>query len=690
MCIPQLLLLSFKATVAAQESAQEIFYGICLLVRAMITNSAHAVHLSKTLLPSGIESLASEVNDHYLRISLDRRMDCTKKCDDDQKDEVLLLPGIADACMITSEAVKIFDRDLLPAALELLALVDFSLSEGNGQINTAKDKESANDTHAHSCIATRGLHGEPKDAWNPSDLSSQDIILLVSSETIGNDVIKMLAPRENTAVDDIDSDSEDENNETGSKMMCAHDFKMHNTGFPKSSPTIVEHNHQHNEKRDLAWSIGVHRLPDKKRIKYRFHPRFMATTSLDFSISGNDSERYITSMSSNKSETLLVAGNSLGEILLFDLRRHPPSMILRQVIPQGTSGNSSNAKKLSQVGFFDTGNVLVCNGGLHVWDAETGDSANSYTLDGDMRQHRSLIGAQFLAYSHFPFMTSSSEILYTGSGEIAAISSRHLYMIDMRCPGYSGQEQVAPKDSIMKHLSWYTEEPPASMATDTCHSPHQNRIESSKQSSSFNLKCVATHSDFVCVGSSSGHIHCYDRRQSKLQICWKAHAKSIEYLKAFSRGLLLSVSADKTAVLWNLMKNPPQQISSIYSKTLIVFVCSSTMTKFYFSLPIFSCLCSSAIDLPGREDTMNITSQYFEDGNLVLCAATGRKAVFQSMSTDCSNCETDIAKADRIVMTNYEGSRIASAGKFNIHSIHLLPFRQLVLLGCEDEIHVCL
>ena len=95
---------------------------------------------------------------------------------------------------------------------------------------------------------------------------------------------------------------------------------------------------------------------------------------------------------------------------------------------------------------------------------------------------------------------------------------------------------------------------------------------------------------------------------------------------------------------------------------------------------------------------MNITSQYFEDdglvsipgGNLVLCAATGRKAVFQPMSTDCSNCEPDMAKADRIVMTNYEGSRIASAGKFNIHSVALLPLRQLILLGCKDEIHVCL
>ena len=143
-------------------------------------------------------------------------------------------------------------------------------------------------TIQHSYIATRGLHGEPKDAWNPSNLSSQDIILLMSSETIGNDAIEMLAPRENTAVDDIDSDSEDENNKTGSKMVCAYDFDIHNTGLTK----------------------------------------FMACTSLDFSISGSDNERNITSMSSNKSENLLVAGNSLGEILLFDLRRHPPSMVM--------------------------------------------------------------------------------------------------------------------------------------------------------------------------------------------------------------------------------------------------------------------------------------------------------------------------------------------------------------------------
>ena len=97
---------------------------------------------------------------------------------------------------------------------------------------------------------------------------------------------------------------------------------------------------------------------------------------------------------------------------------------------------------------------------------------------------------------------------------------------------------------------------------------------------------------------------------------------------------------------------------------------------------------------------MNITSHYFEEdgivsipgqGNLLLCAATGRKAVFQSMLTENSPGQdpTD-AKADRIVMCDYDGAHIASSRKFNIHSIALLPLRQLVLLGCEDEIHVCL
>ena len=81
--------------------------------------------------------------------------------------------------------------------------------------------------------------------------------------------------------------------------------------------------------------------------------------------------------------------------------------------------------------------------------------------------------------------------------------------------------------------------------------------------------CVTTHGDWICTGSSSGHIHCFDRRHGKVLRCWKGHTKSVEYLKAISRHRLLSVSGDKTAVLWDMTKTPPQKNNSIYSELFV-------------------------------------------------------------------------------------------------------------------------
>lgn len=98
---------------------------------------------------------------------------------------------------------------------------------------------------------------------------------------------------------------------------------------------------------------------------------------------------------------------------------------------------------------------------------------------------------------------------------------------------------------------------------------------------------------------------------------------------------------------------------------------------------------------------MNVTCYQFQSdglvsipgkGKLLLCAVSGRKAVFQSMPIPCDYTEEEFVevKAERVVMSDYEGSRISRSRKFGIHSIALLPCRQLVLLGCEDGIHVCL
>lgn len=106
------------------------------------------------------------------------------------------------------------------------------------------------------------------------------------------------------------------------------------------------------------------------------------------------------------------------------------------------------------------------------------------------------------------------------------------------------------------------------------------------------------------------------------------------------------------------------------------------------------------LDIPGKEGTINIATHQLQDNglvtipnkqvNLILCAASGRKAVFQPMPMFNETAEETIEVAKRIVMSDFEGNYISSSSKYNIHSVLLLPCHQLVLLGCEDIIHVCL
>ena len=231
-------------------------------------------------------------------------------------------------------------------------------------------------------------------------------------------------------------------------------------------------------------------------------------------------------------------------------------------------------------------------------------------------------------------------------------------------------EQPPQFDSMCKQLIWNIDG--VGYSSEHLNS-RKKTIPEAEPLSSFKLNCITTHcgeGDWICVGSSIGHIHLFDRRRGKLVICWKAHSLSIEYLQSVSRHRLLSVSADKTAVVWDLSRNPPQKVSSI-------------------------------CNLPGKENTMNISSHQFQaedglvsipGGDFLLCCVTGRKAVFQPMSLHPNLSDEDNIdiKAERIVMSNWDGSSISSSSKLNISSLALLPCRQLVLLGCDGEIHVCL
>jgi hypothetical protein len=255
-------------------------------------------------------------------------------------------------------------------------------------------------------------------------------------------------------------------------------------------------------------------------------------------------------------------------------------------------------------------------------------------------------------------------------GDISAISSAYLYGIDMRCSeSITSRNCVAPykpsqPDALFKSLTWHT-----GIATKE-YPQSEEMISPQEQDSSFNFTCLTSHcggGDWVCVGSSSGHIHIFDRRRGKLLACWRAHQKAVVCIKSISRYKVISASADKTAVLWNIMSSPPQMLSSIYN-------------------------------IPGKEHSMNIACHYFRedglvsvpDGDLILCAVTGRKTVFMPMTQSQSNGSPLEVKADRKVMSDCESNPIPSSEKLKVSSVALLPCRQLVLLGCEGEIHVCL
>ena len=700
LCIPQLLLYSFKATTSHQDSEnldelksvyRDVYTDSCLLIKSMIANAnTDANYVHETLLPT-IEALSSEVNDEYLSISMKRRKDDEFHCEDQQS--LLLLPGIADACIIAKEAMRAFDYSLLkhkcPSAIELLAWVEIPWNIKNQPKNELTPKRERGNMTINEVE-----YGDNLEDDVPS--------------MFGDNAIEMLAPKHSTILDDDSDESREDESafESTAKGAIVDERRLSNMSSFRQSSFEMKHYHLNKQKRDIAWLIGVNRQSDQDQIKYLWQPRMMATTSLapsSSAVSHDCKKGIITSMTTNKSESLLVAGNNIGEILLFDLRQHPPSVVYQRQVPNAEENVITDPKTIRQISFIGTSDeALVCNGGLHLWDVEGGNTKSSISSHNtSLEESRPWKVENLIGFSVFPPVTSSNEILLSGCGEVAAISSSYLYMIDMRCrfpsssqnvidqSSFSGNEQLDP---MIRRLAWCT--------SSEIQYNHPHHSEKSPQVhshvSSFNLKCVTSHSNWVCVGSSSGHIHCFDRRQSKLLLCWKAHSRAIEYLQAVSNHLLLSASADKTAVVWNLAQNPPMPISSIYSELYILLLLHNKFgTKHDFLHA------KLLLDIPGKEGTMNIVSHYFEKdgivsipgrGNLLLCAATGRKAVFQPMLTENSSTGEDPidVKADRIVMCDFDGAHIASSRKFNIHSIALLPLRQLVLLGCEDEVHVCL
>ena len=74
----------------------------------------------------------------------------------------------------------------------------------------------------------------------------------------------------------------------------------------------------------------------------------------------------ISSMAVDAGESLLATGGKGGEILIWDLRQHPPCV--KSCFSQT---NKKRGMEISQVGFADKGNMgVACDGNIHVFDVE--------------------------------------------------------------------------------------------------------------------------------------------------------------------------------------------------------------------------------------------------------------------------------------------------------------------------------
>jgi hypothetical protein len=673
--ISQLLLASFEATTQDKEleKLNDLFRDVCLLLSDMILK-VDPEHFKETLFPI-IEALSSQMNDRYLTISL-RRSIGSKEF---EWSEIMLLPGICNGCTLVGKIASVCERETLrtccPSALELLSWAAKSEDSSPKGINPPVNRTEEVKRHSANTEA-RSREEEGRISFGR----------ILKTSTSSEKDIEMLAPARDTSYDDLPPTIDDTNPYGVPQRQNKERSSTHSMQF-------VYDEQLSKQKRDLAWVMGLHRRKMDDSISYSWQPRMMTTTKLDFAPSigsdgSIDTRASITCMSTNASESMLLAGNSIGEVLLFDLRRQPPSLMHRQQVPFNTHDGTVNP--ISQADFFNREeSVLVCDGGLHQWDIETQKIRSSLSRDNAYHNDNTRVqcpwqGDRFVKFSVFPKLSGHGELIDASFGEIAAITPNHLCTIDMRCrrsvatyeqlvqSGIASSccEQPPQFDSMFEQLIWNIDG--VGYSSEHLNS-RKKTIPEAEPLSSFKLNCITTHcgeGDWICVGSSSGHIHLFDRRRGKLVICWKAHSLSIEYLQSVSRHRLLSVSADKTAVVWDLSRNPPQKVSSI-------------------------------CNLPGKENTMNISSHQFQaedglvsipGGDFLLCCVTGRKAVFQPMSLhpNLSNEDNIDIKAERIVMSNWDGSSISSSSKLNISSVALLPCRQLVLLGCDGEIHVCL
>lgn len=485
---------------------------ICDIIRLKVDTS----HSYEVL--ALVDNFCAHVTHNYVTMAL--HDDASQGGKSYDVDNIMDLPGIDVAYTISMEAKTVCGAELFEIHCQSSTRFLSWLSQAQGI-----QEESILDPPPAISETPEEEDGEVRERESYDDIH----------ESIGGDAFELRAPKRTSSTKPVDQAQ----SSSVSHLSREVSSRTTTTQLPDDQEEYSQ------QKRDLAWLIGLHRVESEEGIvRYLWQPRMMSCTMLkdkdSVALEEADGETpiSITCMSANKSESMLVAGKSVGEIILFDLRRHPPELIHKKKF---------GSFPIKQVDFYDHSNILVCDGGLHLYNFEKQVTVSSLSLTDD-----------FIGFSLLAKGTGSREIVSESTGALAAISSSHLYIIDTRWQGSTNTSNDNTTDPMFRRLTWNI----STLINETQTQVNSNNDSNDDTTASFELTSVTPASDWICIGSRMGHIHCFNRRTGKLLSCWKGHAKSIEHLAAISKYRLLSVSGDKTTVLWDLANTPPTKINS--------------------------------------------------------------------------------------------------------------------------------
>jgi WD40 repeat protein len=450
----------------------------------------------------------------------------------------------------------------------------------------------------------------------------------------------------------------------------------------------------------------------------------------------------IQSLAVNSSESILASGNRRGEVCLWDLRQHPPKITTRLVNElkgrahqlgktqtKGMFGPISQIQfsaPISQLEFLERERTgIACDGLLNLWDVEMGcvvSSMNSGVLQTDRNEIGQFLDSwiglsqpttkdPFLAFS----LVRSGNCMGSDSScsqEILAVTQSNLFRIDMRCGQRSIQspllcsvtKEITMPNSMWLSRSWMLNSPeisPRGLGGDSA--PSSN----TQSPADYHFSCIspADFCDWVCVGSLSGHVHCFERRAGRLLHCWKAHEKAIIAIKSISNHQVLTIGRDRKATLWDLRGDSPVKLQRFRGEFQETNILRNVAQVYQKSDTNRSLIVS--LDLPGGGSGLsmqNVAVQNFvhkgikSQGSPIGNSSDNPLSMLYTVSGNRSISVPipDIATPQKSVKLKAKSLRHASGAKkksfrkLDIRSIALLPLRQLVLLGDDDgTIHVC-